>query len=293
MKTVVAVAVAVMLIASIAVADEPQVLNLWPGEVPGEKGDIGEEKELPDTSNRPIKRITNVTKPTITVFRPAKDKDTGAAVLICPGGGYGILAWDLEGTEIAEWLNSIGVTGVVLKYRVPRRKDLPKHQAPLQDAQRAMSLVRSHAKEWGIDPEKIGVLGFSAGGHLSATLSTNYEKRTYSPQDEVDQVSCRPSFTVLVYPAYLLEKDELASELVVDSKTPPMFFAHAYNDGIGPENSAILFLALKKQKVPAELHVYHDGGHGFGLRKTASPSHSWPARCEEWLRVRGVIPKKE
>src|SRR5206468_9683787 len=164
----------------------------------------GEEHVQPDTSPHPVQRVANVTRPTLTVFKPSKDKDTGAAVLVCPGGGYNILAFDKEGTEVAEWLNSIGVSGVVLKYRVPRRKDLPKHQAPLQDAQRAVSLIRSHAGEWGIDAKRIGVLGFSAGGHLSATLSTNYDQRAYSPIDEADKVSCRPDFTVLIYPAYLI-----------------------------------------------------------------------------------------
>lgn len=275
----------------VGAAEQPLALNVWPGDAPGEKGDIGAEQVQPDTSSNPVKRVSNVSQPTLTVFKPAKEKDTGAAVLVCPGGGYNILAFDKEGTEVAEWLNSIGVTGVVLKYRVPRRKDLPKHQAPLQDAQRAMSLVRSHAGEWGIDPKRIGVLGFSAGGHLSATLSTNYDQRAYAPIDDADKVSCRPDFTVLVYPTYLIEGDKLAPEMRVTSETPPTLLAHAYDDRIGPENSISLFLALKKAGVPAELHVYGSGGHGFGLRTSEHPAHTWPARTADWLKSRGMLKK--
>ncbi len=271
--------------------DEPIVLDVWPGEVPGEKGDIEDEKLLPPKGEKPIDRLTNVTKPTITVYKPDKEKDTGAAVLICPGGGYHILAMDLEGTEVADWLNSIGVTGVVLKYRVPRRKDRPKHLAPLQDAQRAVSLVRKNAKEWGIDPARIGILGFSAGGHLSAAASTNFDKRQYEPVDDDDGICCRPDFTVLVYPAYLTEGDNLAPEIRVTQETPPTFFVHADNDRISSENSARMYLALKKAGVPAELHIFTSGGHGFGLRPTDEPCSSWPAHCEKWLKKRGLLVK--
>src|SRR5262249_26100288 len=188
-------------------AEKPLVLNVWPGKAPGLTGDAGEEKILPQKEGeKPVKRITDVTKPTLTIYRPAKDKDTGAAVLICPGGGYHILAWDLEGEEVATWLNSIGVTGIVLKYRVPRPSDTPKDAqpiGPLQDAQRALSLVRSKAGEWKLDPKRIGVLGFSAGGHLSAATATNFDKRAYEAIDDIDKVSSRPDFAVLVYPAYL------------------------------------------------------------------------------------------
>jgi len=283
---------ALLLFAQLSLAAEPIVMKIWPGDVPGEKGDIGEEKSVTDTATPPTTRVSNVTQPTISVFPAPADKNTGAAIVICPGGGYNILAWDKEGTEIAEWANSIGVNAVVLKYRVPRRKDVAKHQAPLQDAQRAMSIVRSRASEWGIDPQRIGVLGFSAGGHLSATLSTNYDKRIYPAIDKFDETSCRPDFTVLVYPAYLIEGNKLAPEFTINEKTPPTFFAHAYDDRIGPENSIAYFLELKKNKVPAELHVYSTGGHGFGMRPSDKPASTWPARCAEWLKTQGLLTTK-
>jgi len=273
---------------------KPLTLEVWPGDVPGEKGDIGEEglQPLKPEEKRPILRLANVTRPTITVYKPPKEIDTGAAVLICPGGGYSILAINLEGTEVASWLNSIGVTGIVLKYRVPRRKDLPKHEAPLQDAQRAISLVRSNAQAWGIDPARIGILGFSAGGHLSATAATNFDRRAYPSIDDTDQVSCRPDFAVLVYPAYLLEGDTLAPEIRVSPETPPVFFAHAGDDGISAENSIAMYVALKRAKVPAELHVYAKGGHGFGLRPSQNPCCTWPERCEQWMTTQGILQKQ-
>jgi len=179
---------------------EPFTLDVWPGKAPGETGAIGEEKVLADKPGQRTVRVTNVSRPTLTVFRPDKAKDTGAAVLVAPGGGYSILAWDLEGEEVDAWFNSLGVTGIVLKYRVPKRPDQPRHVPPLQDAQRAMSLVRSKAGEWGIDPKRIGMLGFSAGGHLTAAAATNFDKRAYEFLDDVDKVSCRPDFAVMIYP---------------------------------------------------------------------------------------------
>ncbi|MFO0910394.1 MAG: alpha/beta hydrolase [Isosphaeraceae bacterium] len=211
------------------------------------------------------------------------------------GGGYNILAMDLEGREVAEWLNSIGVTAVVLKYRVPRRPDTSKTDPPavaLMDAQRAVSLVRSKAKEWEIDPDRIGILGFSAGGHLAAWTATHGDRRSYEESDAVDRASCRPDFAVLVYPAYLQKKDDpdtLSPEIRVSSQTPPTFLAHADNDPINPENSALFFLAMKRANVPVELHIYKSGGHGFGLRPEGTPCSTWPQRCEEWLKDRGII----
>ena len=290
MKAFLFVLLVLVLTVDPCVATEPLTLDVWPGTAPGEKGDIGEEKTQPPRKEaKQVIRLTDVTKPTITVYPPPADKNTGAAVLICPGGGYSILAWDLEGTEVAEWLNSIGVTGIVLKYRVPRRKDRAKHDAPLQDAQRAMRLVRQHAEEWGIDKSRIGVLGFSAGGHLSAMLSTNYDKNQYEPIDELDELSCRPDFAVLVYPAYLAEGTALLDEVRVNSDTPEIFFAHAGDDRISAENSIAMYLALKKVQVPSELHVYASGGHGFGLRPSDHPASTWPKSCAAWMRSRGFL----
>ena len=202
----------------------------------------------------PTKMVTNVSRPTITIYRPAKDKDTGTAVLICPGGGYWNLYWQLEGEEVAAWLNSLGVTGIILKYRVPRRPDDTKGEParrPFQDAQRAVSLVRSKAKEWGIDPRQIGIAGFSAGGHLAIATATNFDKRSYAPIDEIDKISCRPDFAVLVYSGYLKAKDEdeLAPGLRIPAGTPPVFLVHGGADIISPPaHSVVMYLALS---VPA------------------------------------------
>ena len=277
---------------------KPHVIDLWKGEMPGPK--IAEEEEdftKPKeglVAGKRVIRLGNVGKPTITVFRPAKEKDTGAAVVVCPGGGYNILAWDLEGTEVATWLNSLGVTAVVLKYRVPRRPGEAGNEpplGPLQDAQKAISLVRGKAEEWGVKPDRIGILGFSAGGHLAASASIRHKDRTY-PTDRLEE-SCRPDFTLLIYPAYLIDADKTAlrKELAVTKDTPPMFLVHAADDGVPSENSALLYLALRKAKVSAELHIFAAGGHGYGLRKTAMPVTSWPALAAEWLKGRGLLGK--
>lgn len=199
--------------AAVALTAPADPMPLWPGVAPGDKGDIGEEHDTtkPDPKVPPEKqgiiRLGNVSKPTITVFKPPAETDTGAAVVVCPGGGYGILAYNLEGTEVCQWLNANGVTGVLLKYRVPSRKGLEKHTAALQDVQRAIGLVRQHAGEWKVDPKRVGVLGFSAGGHLAAAVSNNYAERTYPAVDDADKLSCRPDFAVLVYPAYLAKAE--------------------------------------------------------------------------------------
>lgn len=275
-------------------ADAPPTFDVWPGAVPGETGNIGPEK-FPDAIPKGVQKVGNVTKPTLTLYRPPKEKDTGAAIVICPGGGYNILAWDLEGTEVASWLNSIGVTGIILKYRVPVRPGVPKelrYLAPLQDAQRSLSLVRSHAAEWGIDSNRIGILGFSAGGNLSAIACTNYDKRAYEPIDDADKLSCRPDFAVLCYPAWLVDDktDELDPVIRVTPQTPPMFFVHAADDKIKADSSAVLYLALRHAGVSAELHIFAGGGHGFGLRPTTQPAAgTWPGLCEAWLRSRKFL----
>lgn len=273
--------------------EPPLTLDVWSDKVPGETGQIAAEKSeiKPVGGGRNITIVSNVTKPTLAVYRPPKEKDTGAAVVICPGGGYSILAIDLEGTEVADWLNSIGVTGIVLKYRVPARPNLPRWEPPLQDAQRAMSLVRSKAGEWGIDPKRIGLLGFSAGGNLTAVACTHFDHRAYEPIDDTDKVSCRPDFGVLVYPAWLNQDKAvtLVPEVIVSAQTPQMFLAHANDDGITAESSVAMYLALKRAHVPVELHIYAGGGHGFGLRKTDKPCWTWPQRCEEWMRSQGLL----
>ena len=272
-----------------------KLIDLWPSEVPGEKGDVPAET-LSTHKHRGefIQKYNNVTKPTLTIYKPNLAEDTGASVVICPGGGYQILAWDLEGTEVAAWLNSIGVTGVVLKYRVPRRKDLIKHDAPLQDAQRSVSLVRYYAKEWGLDSKRIGILGFSAGGHLSAAALTNYENRHYKPVDEIDKVSCRPDFGVLIYPAYLVDdgtKSRLSSELRITKNTPPVFLAHAADDRVPAEGSVRFWQELQRNGVSSELHVFPSGGHGYGLRSSNFPVTDWPRLCGDWLKSMGFLKR--
>ncbi len=280
-------------------AAEPLVVDVWPeGKIPGATATPGPDTvQAPKaTDAKPVLRLTDITRPTLSVYRPSREKDTGAAVVIAPGGGYNILAWDLEGEEVASWLNSIGVTGIVLKYRVPRAPDEPKDAPPprpLMDAQRAISLVRSHAREWGIDPHRIGMLGFSAGGNLAARAALGYTTRSYEPIDTVDDVSCRPDFAVLVYPAYLEQNGSLRPENKVTPQSPPMFFAHAGDDRVRPQNSIALYLALQEAGVPAALHVYSSGGHGFGLRPSEHPVSTWPARCEDWMRKEGFLSNRE
>jgi acetyl esterase/lipase len=289
----------------IALADKPLVVKLWPGKAPEETGTIGAEKVVmsPKLSRKqvevtePTRMVTNVTKPTITIYRPAKDKDTGTAVLICPGGGYWNLFWQLEGEEVAAWLNSLGVTGIILKYRVPRRPDEPKGEParrPLQDAQRAVSLVRSKAREWGIHPKRIGMVGFSAGGHLAIATAMSFDKRTYRPIDDIDKVSCRPDFAILVYSGYLKakDKDELAPGLRIPARTPPIFLAHGGDDIISPpEHSVIMYLALKRAGVPAELHIYAGAAHDFGVRRSDRPCSTWTESCARWLRHQGFLKR--
>ncbi|HTA31200.1 MAG TPA: alpha/beta hydrolase, partial [Candidatus Cybelea sp.] len=204
----------VLLVSSLVVltANAMEPLKLWPQGAPGEKGDIGEERDMTKPSDgllggKTVIRLGNVSTPTITLYPAPPGKNTGAAVVVCPGGGYSILAMDLEGTEVCQWLNSAGINAVLLKYRVPPRKGLERYTAPLQDAQRALGLVRFHSTEWQIDPKRIGIMGFSAGGHLSAAASTRFEKRTYEPVDKADRTSCRPDFVMLIYPAYLTRKE--------------------------------------------------------------------------------------
>ena len=271
-------------------------LPLWPNGAPGAKPSPPAEIDATTAKDnliagKPLVRLGNVSTPTLTLYTP-KDKNTGAAVVVFPGGGYHILAIDLEGSEVCDWLTSSGVNCVLVKYRVPDSGPYPKSSAALQDAQRAVGMVRSHAAEWHIDPQRIGVLGFSAGAHLAASLSTHFDKRLYPPVDAADSVNCRPDFAVIVYPGYLaLAEKSFAPnpDLPVTDKTPPSFIVQAENDPVHVENAVVYFMALKKAEVPAELHIYADGGHGYGLRHTALPVTSWPLSAETWLYTIHVL----
>ncbi|MBS0469573.1 MAG: alpha/beta hydrolase [Proteobacteria bacterium] len=254
-------------------------------------------------AGRPWHAILNVSQPTLTVYSPKKNS-TGAAVLVLPGGGFEVLAIDLEGTEVCEWLTAKGITCVVLKYRVPsepydwhcncRPDNLMIPTRSLEDTQRAMGLVRHHAVEWHIDPHKIGVLGFSAGGFLAAEISTHYQRRLYASIDDADKESARPDFAVLVYPGHLTpdgSKDMVLNPNVpVTSDTPPTFLLQAGSDTVdGVYQSLAYYAGLQKAGVPVEMHLYADGGHAFGLRPTALPITHWPQLVEIWLRTIGVL----
>lgn len=246
-------------------------------------------------------RIGNISAPTMTLYSVQPPKGTAPAataagsapaIVVFPGGSYRILAIDLEGTEVCDWLNSINVNCVLVKYRVPETGPFPKSDAALQDAQRAVGIVRQHAAEWHIDSKRVGVLGFSAGGHLSAALSTHYEQRLYPPVDAADQQSCRPDFAFIIYPGYLAlaEKNfEFNADLPVTGGTPPAFLVQAEDDGVHVENAVAYFMALKKAGVPAELHLYAQGGHGYGLRPTDKPVTAWPKLATRWLHTIGVL----
>jgi acetyl esterase/lipase len=271
-------------------------LNVWPGAAPGAPENAPPEADTTTAKDnliagRPLVRLGNVSVPTLTLYKPA-GYNSGAAVVVFPGGGYNILAMDLEGTEVCDWLNSVGVNCVLLKYRVPGTGPYPKSAAALQDAQRAMGLVREHAKEWGIDPKRVGVLGFSAGGHLAAAISTHYDKRLYDPVDEADKLSCRPDFAVVVYPGYLaLAEKNFAPNPDINptADTPPTFIVQAEDDPVHVENAVVYYMALKNAKVPAELHIYAKGGHGYGLRRTELPVTTWPQSVETWLHTISVL----
>lgn len=270
--------------------DKPIVL--FPKGTPGETKPLIEKGETDGgkVGGQTVLRITNVSSPTITIYQAPDDVASGAAMLVCPGGGYEILAYDLEGTEVCEWLNEIGITAILLKYRVPRREGKQKHEAPLQDVQRAIGYVRSHANELNIDPSRIGVMGFSAGAHLAVMASNNYKERTYSLVDEADKITSRPDFCLLVYPAYLHgENFQLSPEIKVTSNTPPTMLIQAEDDNPHINSSLCYYYALKEAGVPAWMHLYSKGGHGYGLRDTGTAVNEWPYRVEDWLNEIGVI----
>ena len=276
---------------SYAVMAQKSVI-LFPDVAPGEKRLLTETRD--DTGAKvgdlSVLRISNVSIPAITIYPANPDVVSGAAMVVCPGGAYEILAYDLEGTEICNWLNEAGITAILLKYRVPRRPNRPMYEAPLQDVQRAIRYVRAHADELGIDPERIGVMGFSAGAHLSVMASTAYAKRSYPVIDEVDQVSCRPDYCLLVYPAYLSgENFQLAQEIKVTKDVPPTLIIQAEDDKAFINSSLFYYYALKEAGVPAWMHLYSTGGHGYGLRDTGCMVNEWPDRAEDWFQELGVF----
>ena len=300
-------------------------IPIWPGAAPDPQAVKGPEfaessgqREL--IGGKPMVGVANVTVPTMTVYSPS-GKNTGAAVVVFPGGGYQILAIDLEGSEVCDWLVAKGITCVLLKYRVtdvgdyPKSGPYPESPMALEDAQRTMGLVRYHAAEWHIDPHKVGVLGFSAGGHLAAAISNHFEKRIYTPVDDADKESCRPDFAVPIYPGHLsiaaaesdakqgrkefaIGKPEdpevgplaLNPDLHVTKQTPPTFLLQAEDDNVDNVDDALsYYIALKDARVPAELHLYAHGGHAFGLRHTQQHITDWPQLLERWLRTIGMI----
>jgi acetyl esterase/lipase len=267
-------------------------LNIWPQAAPGAQPNPAPEADTTTAkenlvAGKPVIRLGNVSTPTLTLYSPT-GKNTGAAVVVFPGGSYRILAIDLEGTEVCDWLNSVGITCVLLKYRVPDSGPYPKSEAALQDAQRAMGIVRAHEVEWKINPHRIGVLGFSAGAHLAAALSTHFDNRIYAPIDVADQLSCRPDFAVIVYPGYLAIAEQnfaANADIHPTEQTPPTFIVQSEDDPVHVENSTVYFLQLKNAKVSAEMHLYAEGGHGYGLRRTALPVTGWPKLVETWLNT--------
>ena len=300
--TVFAAFVSVVLLAAwSARAAEPLVVNVWPSKTPGDVGIGAEESSRIYQSKMiggPTKLVTNVSKPTLTIYGPPKGMNTGTAMIICPGGGYHELFWELEGEEVAAWLNSQGMTGIILKYRCPRRPGDVRGEpplGPLMDAQRAVSLIRSKAAEWEINPKRIGIVGFSAGGHLAVATATSFDKRTYEPADAVDEVSCRPDFAVGCYSGYFKEKDkdQLIAAMHIPADTPPIFLAHSSDDtttngGSNPDNSVVMYLALKRAGINAELHIFASGGHDFGVRQNDKLPASWLPLCLKWLRNNGL-----
>jgi len=283
-------------------------VQIWPGAVPDAMPITGPEfatttRKESLVAGRPVVVVGNVSRPTMTVY-PPKERNTGVAIVVFPGGGYWELAIDLEGTEVCDWLTSKGVTCVLLKYRVPggsgkylysspKSGPYPKSPQALEDAQRTLGLVRVHAAEWHINPHKIGVLGFSAGGHLAAAMSIHFEQRVYPAIDAADQESCRPDFAVALYPGHLSKYDNpsaLNPDIRVSNQAPPTFLLQNEDDPVDDvENSLDYYIALKKAGVPVEMHLYANGGHGFGLRRTKLPVTAWPQLVETWLRTIGMI----
>jgi acetyl esterase/lipase len=278
----------VMLPAWCLAADEPPVIPLWPGGAPGSEGKTDPEVIVEQSkTGGHDRRVSRIHNPSVTVYLPPRDKSNGTAVVICPGGAHRVLAIDHEGYEVASRLNSMGVAGIVLKYRLARTEGagykVDVHA--LADARRAIRLVRSHGQEWGIDPKRVGLMGFSAGGELTALASTRFEPESVGGADPIDRLSSRPDFQMLIYPGGQPQSFDVTKE------TPPAFLLVAANDGISAQRTVLSFTALRKAGVPAELHVYDRGGHGFGMHKIDAPVAHWTDRLEEWMGDRGLLKK--
>jgi len=281
-------------------AQQHETIKLWPKTIPGSIQNSSYKEEIGKGYH-----ISKVSEPTLTVFKPTKEKANGTSVIICPGGGYAILAFDHEGYKVAKWLNELGITAFILKYRLPSDLIMQnKSIGPLQDAQKAIRLVRRNAKKWNLNPDKIGIMGFSAGGHLASTLSTHFNEKVYAA---IDSISARPDFSLLIYPVISMNskithqgsKNNLlgenpneeivlhfSNELMIDKNTPPTFLVHAVDDKVVPiENSIQYLLSLRKYSIPAELHLYQKGGHGFGMNSSKNTESSWTKACELWMQM--------
>ncbi len=275
-----------------------EVINVWPQGLPAGAKPVSPEAIDAAMKKTTEERIFYVETPTLTVYDPPADIKNGTAVVVCPGGGYSMLAYQHEGVELAQWFNSIGVTAFILKYRVPRRDPARIHWEPMQDVQRAIRIVRSKADEYKIDADRIGVLGFSAGGHLTVMAGTQYETQCYEAVDQADNLSCRPDFICPIYAAYLADgyKDnvvELGDLVNVTKETPPAFMAVTWDDTMRGAQSALLFAKLKEFGVPAEIHAWQKGGHGYGIRERGNACDGWEKNLEVWLRLNGWLEAKK
>ena len=294
-------------------ASGPLEIQLWEGTAPGSEGAgaIRETFEERGTPDKPDRKIRGVTVPGVTVHRPPQHENTGAALIVIPGGGYNGVVIDKSGHDIARYLNTIGVTGIVLKYRLPRPEGFVfGADVPLSDAVRAIRITRHHAAEWGVDPDRVGVFGASAGGHLASSLATRFDDLELESSDPIDSLSARPDFQVLLYPVISFRDgvthigsrrnlvgenpsagliDQYSNELHVTATTPPAFLVSTYDDHVKAENSLLYFKALRAAEVPAELHIYEEGGHGYGIKPTGKPVSSWHHRMADWMKQRGLL----
>ncbi len=279
-----------------ALAEDQVELEIWPGDLPAGSVQMAPKVIAKLKSELTPERIRFVDRATLTVFPAPSKIANGCGIIICPGGGYNILAWPKEGLEVAEWFNSIGVTAFVLKYRVPRRNPERIHWEPMQDVQRAIRFVRHQAGHWGVDPDRIGTLGFSAGGHLTVMSGVQYKTKCYDRVDEADDLSCRPDFICPIYAAYLGDKyndrvAQLGPLVTVTKETPPTFMAVTWDDSMRGAQSALLFARLREQGVPAELHAYAKGGHGYGMRPSDNPVSKWNEQLHAWLQSSGFLSR--